>query len=454
MTALLPIMVSRGYWSPGALLRLQIGGGGAVQAGHVAVLPLLDGAALLAAELPDDTADEIRIVQYLETLPLGEALAVLIRCQRWLRPGGSLRIDALDPAGMPEGRGATGGHWSRDRSDMVLPRLGFTSVTVCEGTPSDGAPRPSGIAAMALKAPGIAAETVIEAAAACLAAQCEANGPALAPEQWRAVIVGLLTGGRRQLTGSQHPEASVDAMIKGMIARLGDAPPIFAIQAFNQLNRDSWVRARLAEIPAGARVLDVGAGSCPYQADLAHARYESHDFKAYEGYRDPGRGEGLYGRIDHVSDILSLPVADGSFHAVLCTEVLEHVPEPIGAVGEMARVLRRGGLMIVTAPLSSALHQEPYHFYGGYTPHWYRMVAARFGLDVIRLEPNAGFFRHLAQECARVAWTMPKHESLHQDPVAVGMLFGELLPRYLSALDDACMMPEFTVGYHVVLSKR
>ncbi len=453
MTALLPIMISRGLWSPGALLRLQIGGG-ALQSGHVAVLSLLDGAALLAAELPYDIADEIRIVQHLDALPLGEGLALLIRCQRWLRPGGSLRIDALDSAGMPEGRGATGGQWSRDRLDMVLPRLGFTPVTVGEGTASDGAPHPSGIAAMARKAPGVAAEAVIETAAAFLAGQCEANGPALAPEQWRAVLVGLLTGGRQQPTRSQHTEAPVDALIKGMMSRLGDEPPIFEIQAFNQLNRDRWVRTRLAEIPAGARVLDVGAGSCPYQADLAHARYESHDFKAYEGYKDPGRGEGLYGRIDHVSDILSLPVAEGSFDAVLCTEVLEHVPEPIGAVGEMARVLRRGGLMILTAPLSSALHQEPYHFYGGYTPHWYRMVAARFGLDVVRMETNAGFFRHLSQECARVAWTLPKHEGLHRDPAAVGMLFGELLPRYLSALDDACMMPEFTVGYHVVLSKR
>lgn len=441
MTALLPIMISRGLWSPGALLRLQIGGG-AEQAGHVAVLSLLDGDALLAAELPDETADEIRIVQHLETLPSGEALAVLIRCQRWLRSGGLLLIDAPDPPGGADGGG---GYWTKDRLDMVLPRLGFTS---------DGAPHRSGVMTMARKLPGMAAEAVIDAAAVCLAEQCEGKGPVLAYEQWRAVLVGLLSGGSQQHSGARALEAPVDSLIKTMMSRLGDAPPIFAIQAFNQLNRDRWVRARLAEIPAGARVLDVGAGSCPYQADLAHTRYESHDFKAYEGYRDPGRGEGLYGRIDHVSDILSLPVADGSFDAVLCTEVLEHVPEPIGAVGEMARVLRSGGLMIVTAPLSSALHQEPYHFYGGYTPHWYRMVAARFALDVIRLEPNAGFFRHLAQECARVAWTMPKHEGLHQDPAAVGMLFGELLPRYLSALDDACMMPEFTVGYHVVLSKR
>jgi 2-polyprenyl-3-methyl-5-hydroxy-6-metoxy-1,4-benzoquinol methylase len=32
--------------------------------------------------------------------------------------------------------------------------------------------------------------------------------------------------------------------------------------------------------------------------------------------------------LDYVSNILNLPVPDGSFDTFLCTEVLEHVPEP------------------------------------------------------------------------------------------------------------------------------
>jgi ubiquinone/menaquinone biosynthesis C-methylase UbiE len=159
--------------------------------------------------------------------------------------------------------------------------------------------------------------------------------------------------------------------------------------------------------------------------------------------------------MDYVSDITAIPVEDASFDVVLCTEVLEHVPEPIAAVAEMARIVKRGGKILLTAPLASGLHQEPYHFYGGYTPHWYQMVADRFGLRIEELTSNGGTFRHIAQECARVSWTMERHRHLHGGLApAVGHLFGELLPRFLSALDDACPDPQFTVGFHVVLRKN
>ena len=94
----------------------------------------------------------------------------------------------------------------------------------------------------------------------------------------------------------------------------------------------------------GMRVLDVGAGECRYAALFGHCKYVAHDFCGYAGtaagvLRDDWR----YGRIELVSDIATLPIPDVSFDAVLCTEVLEHVPEPVRALGEMSRVLRVGG---------------------------------------------------------------------------------------------------------------
>lgn len=230
--------------------------------------------------------------------------------------------------------------------------------------------------------------------------------------------------------------------------------PLDAVHDFNKRARDAWVADKAAAVPAGGRVLDVGAGSCPYRPLFSHTRYEAHDFKAYEGYLDESRAEGLYGQIDHVSDVLELPVAPNVYDYALCTEVLEHVPEPIGAVGEMARVLRPGGIMLVTAPLGSGLHQEPYHFYGGYTPHWYRMVAGRFGLSVLEITPNGGFHAHLAQECARVAWTMGQHPGVHTPhEQAVARLVSDLLARYFHSLDARHFDASFTVGYHVALRK-
>ena len=49
-------------------------------------------------------------------------------------------------------------------------------------------------------------------------------------------------------------------------------------------------------------------------------------------------------------DALRLPFTDGSFHRIIASEVMEHIPDDRGAAGELARVLRPGGTIAVTVP--------------------------------------------------------------------------------------------------------
>ena len=49
-------------------------------------------------------------------------------------------------------------------------------------------------------------------------------------------------------------------------------------------------------------------------------------------------------------DALALPFADGEFDRVVAAEVLEHVPDDLGAIAELVRVLRPGGTMAVSVP--------------------------------------------------------------------------------------------------------
>lgn len=149
--------------------------------------------------------------------------------------------------------------------------------------------------------------------------------------------------------------------------------------------RDQWLKAEAAKLPAGSRVLDAGAGASKYRPYFSHCRYESQDFCQYEGalvkYIQP---------IDHVCDITRIPLPDATLDAIVCTEVFEHVVDPMAVLAEFSRLLKPGGKLFLTAPLGSSLHMEPYHYYGGFTHYWYRYWLPRHGFVVDEIAPQGG----------------------------------------------------------------
>lgn len=227
----------------------------------------------------------------------------------------------------------------------------------------------------------------------------------------------------------------------------------------NARRRDAWVATEAARLTPGSRVLDLGAGSCPYRTLFAHCRYVSQDATPLQPEQLAG---GAYGAIDLRCDATAVPEPNASFDAILNTEMLEHVIEPIAVVREMARLLRPGGSLLLTAPLGSGLHQEPYHFYGGYTPHWYRRVLGDAGFDAIEITANGGSFRHFAQWCVQIIMlARPRAlggglRGLLVSTFALPLLLLLLLPAALVALalDPLDQHRAFTVGYFVKARRR
>ena len=185
---------------------------------------------------------------------------------------------------------------------------------------------------------------------------------------------------------------------------LSSDPWQYVVGTKNAATRDDWVARVLTALPAGARLLDAGAGECQYKKHCAHLKYVAQDIAVYDGKGDTGLQTGSwdFSRIDIVSDILDIPEPDGSFDAVLCTEVLEHLPDPVRALDEMARLLRPGGMFIITAPFWSLTHFAPYHYATGFNRYFYELHLGRLGFDIVEMTPNGNFFECVGQELRRV----------------------------------------------------
>jgi SAM-dependent methyltransferase len=180
----------------------------------------------------------------------------------------------------------------------------------------------------------------------------------------------------------------------------------------NESNRLKWLGCALKQIPAGNKILDAGAGELRNKILCSHLIYVSQDICEYKGTGDGvGLQTGVWdtNKIDIVSDITSIPVGSGTFDAVVCTEVLEHVPDAVKALEELCRVLREGGQLVVTLPFCSLTHFAPYHFATGYSRYWIENHLQSHGMEIIEIVPNGGWYDYLAQELWRLLWVSRRY---------------------------------------------
>ena len=182
----------------------------------------------------------------------------------------------------------------------------------------------------------------------------------------------------------------------------------------NKSNRDLWLEKTLKKIPSGSRILDAGAGEKKYKKLCSHLNYISQDFAMYNGRGD---GKGLQTgswdqtKLDIICDITSISEPDGSFDAIMCVEVFEHLSEPIKAIKEFSRLLRPGGHLIITAPFCSLTHFAPYHFYTGFSRYFYHEHLLKNGFEIIELVENGNYFEYLGQEIRRIPTIADKYSN-------------------------------------------
>lgn len=117
------------------------------------------------------------------------------------------------------------------------------------------------------------------------------------------------------------------------------------------------------------RLLDVGCGSQQYRKFLRCKEYFGIEWSVDK-------------RPPVVANVTQIPFRDGAFDSALCTEVLEHLPEPGRCLAEIHRVVKPGGSVFFTVPMTMYTHSEPYDFYR-YTEYGLRYLLEKHGFEIV-----------------------------------------------------------------------
>ena len=226
----------------------------------------------------------------------------------------------------------------------------------------------------------------------------------------------------------------------------------------NEINRNRWVARIIKRLPNGAKILDAGAGEQKYRKYCKHLKYVSQDFDKYDGEGDQKglhTGKGVGNRTNIISDITKIPQANNSFDAILCTEVLEHLPDPLKAIKEFTRLLKPNGYLILTAPFCSLTHYSPYHFYSGFNRYFYESVLIKFGFEITEIKANGNYFEYLAQEIRRVPEVSRRYSEYNLIHKAIFSIVLKQIIPLLGVLDkkEKNSSELLCFGYHVFAQK-
>lgn len=139
----------------------------------------------------------------------------------------------------------------------------------------------------------------------------------------------------------------------------------------------------------GKKLIDIGAGDCQYQPYFQKLKYFSQDVKNNQQQS-----------IDYLGEMKILP--SQKFDYVLCTQVLEHLPEPPKAFQEFYRILKKGGRLFLTTHLAFEEHSAPDDYFR-FTRYGLKYLGEKVGFKLEKITPQGGRFVVLAKEL-QILW--------------------------------------------------
>lgn len=198
-----------------------------------------------------------------------------------------------------------------------------------------------------------------------------------------------------------------------------------------------WLEAEARRAGSGYRVLDVGCGVKPYYPYFAAAaEYVGVDVV-------PNPAAELLGPVE------ALPVEDGSFDLVLCTQVLEHCDDPAQAVRELRRVVAPGGRVLASTHGVQVYHPSPQDLWRWTHDGLRRLFEENATWSSVTVDPGAGTASTLAMLIGTYTEIALRRTPLARPPVWLLNRAGAALDRRVASLRE--LQPGALIAnYHVV----
>ncbi len=206
------------------------------------------------------------------------------------------------------------------------------------------------------------------------------------------------------------------------------------------------LRPFLQMYATSAQVLEIGGGRVKSNHSYEDLFPNRHTYDI-----DPKR------QPDTVGDAHHLPFSDGSFEFILCTEVLEHLHTPHKAIDEMGRVLKSGGMLILTTRFVFPIHDAPHDYYR-YTEYGLRHLFKDW--KIIELKAETESFSAIGALMQRLGFQSDlkggklTKASLYSLAWLFDRLNSLLKKEYGDIQKHMVTKNNFTTGYYLVAKKN
>ena len=140
-----------------------------------------------------------------------------------------------------------------------------------------------------------------------------------------------------------------------------------------------WIKRQLGDVTHGKKMIDVGCGQSQFK-DL----YGDFDVCGIDFYPYPGA--------NIITDLnKNIPLKSGTVDVAILSNVLEHIYKPIEMLTEIARVLKKDGVVILVVPFMIKIHQAPFDFHR-YTHFCLERMCKDAGFENIRIDKVGNIF--------------------------------------------------------------